>query len=83
MTEPIEKPCTNIEYLSRMAERQGRFWSGIRKRLEKGEDFSILCPTLERAKKVMEGVRYLVIELNSKSVVKITHPFEKVADGRK
>ena len=80
MTESIEKPCTNLEYLSRQAGKQSKFWAWVRERLERHEDFCIVCPTLERAKETTEQLRKLVIELNlkSKPKVKVTHPFEKL-----
>ena len=78
MSEITKNPCTNLECLARMAGKQAKFWSDIRKRLEKHEDFSILCPTFERAKEITKQIRKLVIEMNSKSKIKITHPFEKV-----
>jgi RecG-like helicase len=84
MTEPTEKPCTNLEFLARMAGKQSKFWGDIRKRLEKGEDICILCPTLEKAKLMTKEIRHMIEYLKhngviSKSKVKVTHPFEKVS----
>jgi len=78
-----EKSCTNLEFLSRDAGKSAKFWNWIRKRLENHDDFSIVCPTLERARELIKQMRKLVIELNSKSKIKITHPFEKMSDGYK
>ena len=67
----------DLRLLSRQTGKTTAFWNWVRRRLKKHDDFCVLCPTLKRAKEITKQMRKLVIELNSKSKVKITHPFEK------